>query len=647
MVRCASCGAANHSFASFCISCGEPFDLPGSSPAISSTPRESSPEPTGPSEQRTRSDFRTWATRETVLGVLVLVAAVGFAIYSWVSDAQESDAYQAGLIAQQKSDWDRAAIEFRRAGDHPGALDALAHVSIQVYERNRLYSDAQEAARREDWRTVAHALERVQGIQPDFKNSLRMLEFARERAQVPDLSSIIFLRGERGERFPGLYITDSAGRPVPLPGSDAVSRVRARSPDGRRFVYDRPRRYGDNPITYPGTRPFPDDGGDLAIRRIPVLVTLLPRGEIDTRSLPMLDGEGEGVFSPIDLWWTRASTGETVYVPFDATGDDPLKALPVIHPGERLLALDPRHDRAVVALEASGLTRILVRDPRVAEPLFDQPVQGRVVAASVSPDGRWLVYMVEQGTPTRSRAVWVRSLYVGESTPPGNPRLLEQAIATDAGEVPTLRAAFVPAAEASDEVIVQRTVEGRSVMTIYRLNNAAMTHRWTGAGSGDLGLSDAVFSNEGAYVAVRRQYASASILEVTRLTRPSYVTSWYAHFPAPPGLRMLAIFAPADDFIVVGVDQKDGEPGTSLFGAQFGGRAGLGRMIYLGAAFPSTQRVYPTVALVPDPASVVFVTTEGALRLAPASGQGPTQIASSVSAVWSLRQPPSAPWIGD
>jgi hypothetical protein len=577
----------------------------------------------------------------------VLVAAIGFAVYSWVRDAQETDAYRAGLVAQQERDWDRAAVEFRRAGDHPGALDALAHVGTQVYERNRLYNDAQEAARREDWRTAARALERVQGIQPGFKNSLNMLEFALERAQAPDLSSIVFLRGERGERSPGLYVTDSAGRPVPLPGSDAVSRVRARSPDGRRFVYDRPKRYDDYPVAGPGNGLLPTAFGDHTISRIPVLVTLAPGGEIDSRPLPMLDGDGEGVFSPIDLWWTRASTGETVYVPLDATGDRPPEGLTVLREGERLLALDPRHDRAVVALEASGLARIIVRDPRRPELRFEQPVQGRVVAASVSPDGRWLAYIVEQGTPAHGRAVWVRSLYADESTPSGHPQLLQQATATEVGEVPALRAAFVPAAEASAEVIVERTVEGRSVMTVYRLGTGAITHRWTGAGPGDLGLSDAVFSNAGAYVAVRRQYSNASILEVTRLTRPSYVTSWYAHFPAPPGLRMLAAFAPADDFIVIGVDQKDGEPGISLFSAQFGGRAGLGRMIYLGAAFPSTQRTYPTVALVPDPASVVFVTTEGALRVAPASGKGQTQIASSVSAVWSLRQPSAPPWIGD
>jgi hypothetical protein len=110
---------------------------------------------------------------------------------------------------------------------------------------------------------------------------------------------------------------------------------------------------------------------------------------------------------------------------------------------------------------------------------------------------------------------------------------------------------------------------------------------------------------------------------------------------------MIAAFTPADDFVVVGVDQKDGEPGISLFSAQFGGRAGLGRMTYLGAAFPSAQLAYPTVATLPDPAAVVFVTTEGALRVAPASGKSPTQVASSVLAVWSLRQPPATPWIGE
>ncbi|HET9494646.1 MAG TPA: zinc ribbon domain-containing protein [Chloroflexia bacterium] len=649
MVRCASCGADNHSFASFCIACGEPFDqlassaAPATTSALPETPGDSA---SGTPNNRTRSDFRDWATRETVLGVLVLLAAIGFAVYSWVEDTLQADAYRAGLAAERVRDWDRAAHEFRRAGDHPGALTALSNAGTQVYERNRLYSDAQEAARRDDWRTAARALERVQGIQPDFKNSVRMLEFARERAQSPDVSSIVFLQREGGGRDPGLYVTDAAGRPVLLPGSDQVSIVRARAPDGRRFVYDRPKRYDDYPVMGPGSGLLPTAFGDHTIRRIPVLVTLTADGGIETRPLPMLDGEGEGVFSPTDLWWTRASSGETVYLPVEPAGGS-LEAFPVTLEGERLLALDPRHDRAVIAHEASGLSRILMRIPTLARVRMDQPVQGRVVAASVSPDGRWLLYIAEQGTPTHGRSVWVRSLSAGASTPGGHPLLLEQATATDVGEMPTLRAAFVPSADPIAEVIVERTVEGRSVMTVYRLDSGAVAHRWTGAAAAELGQSGAVFSNAGAYVAVRRQYTNASILEVTRLTRPSYVTSWYAHFPAPPGLRMLAAFTPADDFVVVGVDQKEGEPGTSLFTAQFGGRAGLGRLTYLGAAAPSRQQDFPTIATLPDPAAVLFVTPDHALRVAPASGKPPVQVASAVSAVWSLRQPAVTLWIGD
>jgi hypothetical protein len=645
MVRCESCGAGNHSFASFCIACGEPFDLPASS--LASAPAYTRPESPEPLETPARSDFRAWATRETVLGLLVLLTAVGFAIYSWVSDTQEADAYRAGLNAEQERDWDRAALEFRRAGDHPGAPTALSHAGTQVYERNRLYSDAQEAARREDWRTAARALERVQGIQPGYKNSVRMLEFARERTQTPDLSNIIFLQGEGGGRDPGLYITGAAGNPVLLPGSDADSIVRARGPDGLRLVYDRAKRYEDYPVAGPGSGLLPTAFGDHSIRRIPVLVTLMPGGEIDSRSLPMLDGEGEGLFSPTGLWWTRASTGETAYLPLDPTGAGPLAAIPVTEDGERVLALDPHHDRAVVALETSGLTRILGRDPTLSEPWMEQPVQGRVAAASVSPDGRWLLYMMEQGTPTHGRSVWVRSLDATARTPMGYPLLLEQATSTEVGEIPTLRAAFVPSADPIDEVIVERTAEGRSVMTVYRLDSGTVAHRWTGAGSGDLGLRDAVFSNGGAYLVVRRQYTNASILEVTRLTRPGYVTSWYAHFSAPANLGMLAAFTPADDFVVVGVDQKDGEPGISLFSAQFGSRAGLGRLTYLGAAAPSRQQAFPTVATLPDPAAVLFVTTDHALRVAPATGKPPAQLASSVLAVWSLRQPSVMPWIGE
>jgi hypothetical protein len=581
-----------------------------------------------------------------VLGLLVLAAALGFAVYSWLRDTDQAGAYEAGLAAQQAHDWDRAALEFRRAGDHPGALNALSNAGTQVYERDRLYSDAQEAARREDWRTAARALERVAGIQPGYKNSARMLDFARERAQAPDLSGAVFLQGDGGTLPPGLYVMGAGGHSTLLAGSDVDSRVRARSPDGHLFVYDRLRGYDDYPVTGPGSGLLPGAFGDHTIRRIPVLAALTSSGEVTTRPLPMLDGEGRGVLGTTGLWWTRDSTGETAYLPFDAPGGT-LEAVQVGGQGERLLALDPANDRAIFARDAGRLTELVARNIAGPDRVLAYPVQGLVVTAAVSPDGRWLLYLTQDGAPPNDAAMWVRPLDADPSAPASQPMLLGQTAPSTGAEVATLRAAFVPAPDRTSEVIVERAAGGRSVMTVYRLGTSAVTHSWTGTVTGDLGPRDAVFSNGGDYLAVRRQYANASILEITRLTRPNYVTSWYAHFAAPAGLRMLAAFTPADDFVLVGVEEREGRPGMALFSAQFGGRAGLGRLTPMGVAAPSEQQAYPTIATLPDPAAVLIVTPDGALRVAPASGATPTHLASAVRAVWSLRQPAVTPWLGD
>jgi hypothetical protein len=593
------------------------------------------------------AEFRRLARRETILGVFVLVLAIAFALYSWVRDTEQSDAYRAGLAAQQARDWDRATAEFRRAGDHPGADTALANAGTQVYERDRLYADAQEAARRDDWRTAAGALERVQRIQPGYKNSLRMLDSARERAQAPNPSGIVFLQGNRGDRDPGLYLVDAGGRPNLLPGSDAQSQVRARSADGLRFVYDRPRRYDDYPVTGPGSGLLPNAFSDYTIRRIPVLVTLTPGAGFTTHPLPMLDGEGRGVLASAGLAWTRTSTGETAFVPLDAEGRGPSRIYPIAREGERLLALDPARGSAILARNAGAMTELLMRESTGAARTLAYPVLGLVVTATVSLDGRWLLYMTQDAAPPNEAAMWVRSLEAAPSAPVSRPMLLGQTAPATGAEVATLRAAFVPAGGRTSEVIVERASAGRSVMTVYRLGTGDVTHSWTGAGRGDLGTPDAVFANGGNYLAVRRQYSKASILEVTRLTRPSYVTSWYAHFPATADVQMLAAFTPADDFVVAGVAQKNGAPGISLFTAQFGGSVGLGRLTFLGVAAPSEQRAFPTVATLADPAAVAFVTPDGALRVAPASGKQSTNVATGALAVWSLRESAVTRWIGE
>src|SRR5207249_7409253 len=66
------------------------------------------------------------AKRETIIGLLVLVTVVGYAIFDWQRVTVQSAAYREGATAEHARDWDKAASAFERAGDHRDA-NAKAH----------------------------------------------------------------------------------------------------------------------------------------------------------------------------------------------------------------------------------------------------------------------------------------------------------------------------------------------------------------------------------------------------------------------------------------------------------------------------------------------------------------------------------------
>src|SRR5436190_8281578 len=253
---CPSCGAENYGSASFCIACGEPFDAPGDpdldlifpddKPTTKADHSEPAVKKPAPASLR-----RKLARRETFIGLVLIALVVGYAIFNWQHTVEQTAAYKEGAAAEQARSWDKAADAFARAGDQRDAAAKASHARVQVAERDRLYNDALDAADHQDWKAAVPALEGIQVIQPDFADSAARLVQARSQAFQLELNDLVYLVTYGPGA--GLYVLDNDNRPYRLPGSDGQSGVRAMSPDGTRFVYDRPKAYTDYPVSGTGS----------------------------------------------------------------------------------------------------------------------------------------------------------------------------------------------------------------------------------------------------------------------------------------------------------------------------------------------------------------------------------------------------------
>src|SRR4051794_13739921 len=124
---CVACGALNYGFACFCIECGEPLDPDdaSSSPAFSYAPKEPAPDSPPATLQRPAATSRahSWARWETAAGLLILLLAIGYALYNWQRTNSETQAYRDGIGAAQRHEWEKAAHQFENAGDYRDAQE--------------------------------------------------------------------------------------------------------------------------------------------------------------------------------------------------------------------------------------------------------------------------------------------------------------------------------------------------------------------------------------------------------------------------------------------------------------------------------------------------------------------------------------------
>ena len=522
--RCPRCGKENFAFASFCIACGEPLeegwgDLPfGDQLTTDSTKgREPGPERT----ERAASQARKLLKWESVAGVVLLICTVGYALFNWHQTSIQADAYHQGIAAEGRKDWDLALSSFQKAGD---MLDASKHADKahqNVVERDTLYNQAVAAASHQDWDTVLSSLAAVQNIEPGYKDSVERTKYASEEAFSSGLDGLVYLVSNGPAQ--GLYLRDGQGHTLRLPGSDRDSIVRAISPDETAFVYDRTSTESDylGP-TFKHNSAVPDPFGHDKTDRVPVVARLDPSGMLSTFPLPKLDPGGQGIFTGSGLWWFSAEPGkeifgyETYYQPDYANPTENVIRVSDIQNGKQVVAVDPPRSHLIIAemgenpASGNAETELYLTDASGKVMSLLRNVDGDVVQASVSDDGRRVLYISQMGSYPISRTVWAVSLEGGlESTQMPSPRALELLSWSGIDMNVRLSAAFLPQDGAPGNqlprVIVDRVLSDTETLTVHDLEDLGTTIVWQGTPDGAYGRTMSGLAYDGEYLATRRQ----------------------------------------------------------------------------------------------------------------------------------------------
>jgi hypothetical protein len=661
IVKCPACGEENFAFAQFCIGCGAPMDEPTaevepekkSAKKIDNDPWEVPQESEVQEHHGSAREARArWEAR---LGLGLLVLVVIFALFTWQRSTSHSDAYYEGIRAQEKQDWDAALSGFRRAEDAPGAAERAEVAQKNVNERNGLYADGVAALNRGEWEAAISALQRIQDIQPRYGDSAELLAKAREQALAKGLAGIAYLVGSggSGSAAPGLYVRDGEGKAILLPGSDGRSSIHATSNDGGMIVYDRPGKDSDY---------FPEDGavGEPAGRerpgRIPVMATLPSAGSdgvVTTIPLPQLDSGGTGVFSQKGLWWyssqpSKGSFGYEVFY-YSSYLRDTLGVVRVsdLQSGRRVVAVDPPRSRVVVG-ETSGdprgdgrTTRLYLADEVGGNRRLVQTAQGDVYQASVSRDGKWLLYITERYTASIERTVLAVPLEGG-----GEARQLDTLTWSGFEVDRHLSAAYVPSKGGSDRVIVDKVDVGLEQLIIYDLDNRTYDLIWR-VPIGSTHQPDlSAFSQDGTMLASRQQYERAAAVQLLWL-EGSGVVEQQQGIEVRASQVVKTRFSPRGDFVVATAENLDGiDRGVTqeVYTARIGADRTLGPPERIAAAQLPYDREMPPVALPSEGSLLAYVDKDQDLHAVFYDGAGDVVIEGNVRAVWNLSEANDLGW---
>lgn len=663
IAQCPECGARNFGFASFCIACGEPLD------GVSDTPPSFTPNPpyrandTAKERRRERPTYlpalndlarRFFSRWQSWAGLLAFGLLLAYVAYDWQMSAAESDAYRDGMADAQAKDWDRAAAKFNLAGDLRDAKQKSNDAHQQAQKRDHLYDQGTHASSRGDWHTAITALEQVQTIQPAYSDSADRLAQAKDHVLNQGLDGITYLVGDGPA--PGLYVRNERGRTLHLDGSDKYSTIRAASPDGKSFIYDRPSSQAEYNLPGSNANPLaPDPFGPNRAERFPALIRLDDSGVVNIIDLPQLGGAGTGVFARNGLWWytPQPSTGASGYeVYFDSQYSWAAVRVSDLMQGRRVVATDPPRSRVIIAEEIAERgdptwsTRLYLAGATGDTPSLLVNAPGEVYQASISAGGRWLLYVTQRNLTDVVRTAWAIPLDPENGGEAPHPRKLETLEWSGVQSDVSLSAAFVPTDHVPAKIVVSRIKGNSETLTVYDPDTARPEVVWPGWSAGTLHRNLSAFSLDGLSLASRRQEVNRTVLQVLTL-KPGAADAQSVYLQATPDQTVQVQFAPRNDYVVASVQNPDSANRghtQAVYAAheENGGR--LREVKLIATATMTYDSDMPAVALPIEGSLLAYVNPSQELHTVFYDGTGDTLLASNVKAVWSLKARRDLSW---
>ncbi|HYP18770.1 MAG TPA: hypothetical protein VEY08_01750 [Chloroflexia bacterium] len=220
--------------------------------------------------------------REFVLGVLLVLAVLGFAGWQWWQTEYRQGNYALGEQAARRFDWDEASARFSAADGYRDAGTRAQAASERVRERDEHYSHGMDHFNGGRWAAALVELRAVAEVQPDYRDVTSMQAAAEKQVYRDALLGSVAMRPDADP--PGLYYR--AGWDwIWLEGSDEQSLPWGQGTTDH-LLYDAPVE-GWVPPTRANRRNLGQDGRELDGRRL--MVASFGGGNapgVDFRELP-------------------------------------------------------------------------------------------------------------------------------------------------------------------------------------------------------------------------------------------------------------------------------------------------------------------------------------------------------------------------
>ncbi|MDQ2808072.1 MAG: zinc ribbon domain-containing protein [Chloroflexota bacterium] len=641
-MTCPYCRTRNQPYAAFCLECGEVLGAAAPSAlrrVIVRGPATSVAE----AVRRLRaagSPGARWMGGGVVVAIMALAVALQ-SLHGW-----QATGYRTGQRAEREHQWEAALAAYGQLGNYSDAAARSFSAQIQINTRNQFIAVGQAAANNADWARALTAWQGAAAIAPDYGDlPARLAQAQREIAARAAAGLIYRTVGPDA----GLYLQGALGDPAArLPHSDAAGAVLAFSRQGDQAVYDGAAMAGGDRTLY--------------------LAHLKPQAGTIERVQPLpatLSPNGWGVFCGGGFWW-MSETAPTLSFYSTTTGQ--ATAIPFA-PGVSLLATAPLQSRLLLQAAYSAAdgphSRLVLTAHDGSDPLVLSDDSGTIRNATLSPDGRWVLYERErrgaliifgqsrQGyglwwPPDRPDAVTTRQLLrwidPDDGTLPRGPgglplereRMLDHLVLPDdAPDGGSSTGAFAPGRPAT--VVVNHNDRTGREISIYEAATGVQTSFWPGPAPA-AAQAGPFFSPGGTYLLVIESAPGGAQVRLRPLDGSAQPTTRVVPVPAPAGSLILSQITLHDDALL------------TLVSPPHSGRASVRYLLTrrpLGAAADSPAQplfdaLYraglpdqPTITLAPSGTLLAYIRPDGTLIGQPLSAAPPLTLATAVRDVWS------------